>query len=266
MNFVDPSGHLQVRVGGTYLQARIDPTSGRIKIDAERLANALHFGVSHKRNGNYVVWMPNGKGWEYTAREHAMFDLLGQWGIRWDRSIWEEFKLAGGVLVEKWGYRHYYARSTFVETFSQAGLLTPEEAEISFDLMEGYAAAELIVGSIGIAKVSIKGTPKTWFQKATKPGDYLNKALNRQGLKNAPNSLKEKWSEYGYDFEVRIHKADPNYGKTGNIYRVARRQQGVDANGQGFGWEYMDQAGNWYRTSVLKTNNAAAEATHIQLP
>lgn len=68
------------------------------------------------------------------------------------------------------------------------------------------------------------------------------------------------------DFEVRIHPADPNYGKTGSIYRVARRQQGVSTNGQGFGWEYMDASGNWYPTSVLKTDNAAAEATHIQLP
>ncbi len=113
---------------------------------------------------------------------------------------------------------------------------------------------------------SNEGTSKTWFQKATKPNDYLNEALNRQGLKNAPNSLKEKWSEFGYDFEVRAHPADPKYGKTGSIYRVARRQQGVDANGQGYGWQYMDEAGNWYHTSVLKTNNAAAEATHIQLP
>ncbi len=30
------------------------------------------------------------------------------------------------------------------------------------------------------------------FQKATKPGDYLDEALNRQGLKIVPNSFKEK--------------------------------------------------------------------------
>ena len=35
----------------------------------------------------------------------------------------------------------------------------------------------------------------------------LKEALNRQGLKNAPNNLKEKWSEFGYDFEVRAHSA-----------------------------------------------------------
>lgn len=47
---------------------------------------------------------------------------------------------------------------------------------------------------------------------------------------------------------------------------MARREQVVNANGQGSGWEYMDDAGNWYSTSILKTNNAAAEATHIQIP
>lgn len=107
---------------------------------------------------------------------------------------------------------------------------------------------------------------KTWFQKATKSSDYLNEALSRQGLQNVPIYLKEKWSEFGYDFEVRIHPADPRYDKTGSIYRVARRKQGVDSHGQGFGWQYMDESGNWYSESFLKTSNTAAEATHIQLP
>ncbi|WP_238392614.1 polymorphic toxin-type HINT domain-containing protein [Paenibacillus antri] len=101
---------------------------------------------------------------------------------------------------------------------------------------------------------------------------YLNEALKQQNLTSVPaNGLKQKWSQDGYDFEVRVHAADPNYGKTGDIYRVARRQQGTNANGQGYGWEYIDHNGVWHHTSTLKPsspnyNAQAAADTHIQLP
>jgi len=111
--------------------------------------------------------------------------------------------------------------------------------------------------------------------KGTEPGDYLNKALNRQGLNTAPNSLKETWIEGDYKFEVRIHPADPSYGKAGSIYRVSRQRINI-SNGQGTGTEYMGSDGNWYHESFLKPgksgnvnpnfNNSAAESTHIQLP
>jgi RHS repeat-associated protein len=105
----------------------------------------------------------------------------------------------------------------------------------------------------------------------SKPSDYLTQALKKQGLNKAPNFFKEKWSMGGYDYEVRIHPANPKYGKSGNIYRVARRKQGVDANGQGYGWEYIDENGYWHHTSTLNPNNSgyndqAAKDTHIQLP
>ena len=87
--------------------------------------------------------------------------------------------------------------------------------------------------------------------------------------------FKQKWSEGGYDFEVRIHPADPAHGKTGSIYRAARRKQGTNAQGQGFGWEYVDDAGTWHPTSTLKPgkpgnpnpnyNAEAARRTHMQL-
>ena len=99
---------------------------------------------------------------------------------------------------------------------------------------------------------------------------YLNEALKRKGLDKAPNNLKEKWAGNGYDFEVRIHPAESKYGKEGNIYRVARRRQGFDANGQGYGWEYIDKNGKWHHTSTLRPQNPgyneqAACDTHIQL-
>lgn len=56
--------------------------------------------------------------------------------------------------------------------------------------------------------------------------------------------MKESWGEEGYKYEVRVHSADTKYDKSGDIYRVGRSKQGVDANGQGYGWEYMDSQGN----------------------
>ena len=84
--------------------------------------------------------------------------------------------------------------------------------------------------------------------------------------------FKEKWSENGYDYEVRIHKAQSNAplgsnSANGSTYRVARRSQKLDANGQGTGWEYADDKGNWYSESLLKSgkNQEAANSTHIPL-
>jgi hypothetical protein len=103
--------------------------------------------------------------------------------------------------------------------------------------------------------------------------DFLYEGLTRQGLTSiSPTGFKEYWSSEGFDYQVRAHPADPTYGKTGSIYRVGRRLQGTDANGQGFGWEYADSVGNWFPTKVLNPKNTdiynpkAAEDTHIQLP
>ncbi|GIO14791.1 hypothetical protein J19TS2_43460 [Cohnella xylanilytica] len=112
-----------------------------------------------------------------------------------------------------------------------------------------------------------EGTGKIDLTKSTNPEDFLNTALNRQGLDKAPSSMKEKWSESGFDYEVRIHPADPRYDKEGSIYRVSRRQQGTkEGTNQGYGWEYLGDDGKWYHTSELKSgNDAGAKATHIQL-
>lgn len=110
-----------------------------------------------------------------------------------------------------------------------------------------------------------------------KPGSYLDEVAAQQGLPKAPaGGLKQKWSEGGFDYEVRVHPADPAHGKPGSIYRVARRGQAKDVHGQGTGWEYMDSTGKWHPESTLKPGkpgnpnptykDAAAKDTLIQLP
>ncbi len=106
----------------------------------------------------------------------------------------------------------------------------------------------------------------------TEAEQLLSKALNRQSLTKPTQQFKEKWSEGGYDYEVRIHKAQVNAPEgsnsaNGTTYRVARRSQEVDSNGQGKGWEYADDKGNWIKQSELKSgqNQEAANSTHIPL-
>lgn len=45
------------------------------------------------------------------------------------------------------------------------------------------------------------------------PQDYLDEALERQGLDKVPNRMKESWIEDGYKYEVRVHEANPEYEK-----------------------------------------------------
>jgi RHS repeat-associated protein len=130
----------------------------------------------------------------------------------------------------------------------------------------------------GLFQGTISGiwTKLAYNQVMRNPKTYLDKALRRQGLKKAPEGFKEQWSEGDYYYEVRIHKADAQYGKNGLIYRVARSKRGYDSNGQGYGWEYIDKQGNWYSTSTLKPgkggfvnpnyNEQAAKDTHIPIP
>ena len=103
------------------------------------------------------------------------------------------------------------------------------------------------------------------------PEDYLNEALERQGLDKIPKNMKESWTSDGYKYEVRVHEANPEYGKEGSIYRVSRQKLGTNANGQGYGTEYLDTDGVWHHTSTLKPQNPgynaeAAANTHIPVP
>ena len=97
------------------------------------------------------------------------------------------------------------------------------------------------------------------------PQDYLDEALERQGLDKVPNRMKESWIEDGYKYEVRVHEANPEYGKK-DPYIVYQEK-----NGQGYGTEYLDSNGVWHHTSTLKPQNPgynpeAAANTHIQVP
>ena len=108
------------------------------------------------------------------------------------------------------------------------------------------------------------------------PQNYLDEALNQQGLKDVPNRLKQTWVENSYKYEVRIHAGESQYTNSQSIYRVSR--QAIPTPGvQGIGIEYMDVNGKWWHKSVLKEffkggvpnpffNPIAAAETHIPLP
>lgn len=49
--------------------------------------------------------------------------------------------------------------------------------------------------------------------KPDNPEDYLNEALERQGLDKTPKNMKESWTADGYKYEVRVHEANPEYGR-----------------------------------------------------
>ena len=136
-----------------------------------------------------------------------------------------------------------------------------------------------VIGSVVGGRLAGKGAPIPREPKpvtGTNPEAYLNEALGQQGLSEIPpaGQYKQKWSEGGFDYEVRAHPAEQQHGKTGTIYRVQRRKQGTDANGQGSGWEYMDEDGKWHPERTLKPgkpnqpnptyNDAAARGTHIE--
>ena len=69
-------------------------------------------------------------------------------------------------------------------------------------------------------------------------------------------------------YTVRAHPADPNYGKTGSIFRVSAQEIGK-------GTSYLGTDGKWYHESTLKPgkkgninpnyNSTAARDTHIQI-
>jgi len=141
--------------------------------------------------------------------------------------------------------------------------------------MEAYAAtggtSALVRGSQPVTTNSVP--------KYRTPTDYLDNAVGQQHLQTSPlGGFKQKWTEGGYRFEVRIHPADPTHGKSGSVYRVGRQvvPSVSDTKRQGSGLEYIDQTGVWHSEKTLKPgpvsnpnptfNKAAAESTHIQLP
>lgn len=98
------------------------------------------------------------------------------------------------------------------------------------------------------------------------------KALDRQGLKAVPAGFKEKWSDDdGYDYEVRVHPADPNApagsnSASGPTLRISRKSRVRDDSGQGTGPEYVDSAGNWHKQRDLKKPENASQANDVHIP
>jgi hypothetical protein len=108
------------------------------------------------------------------------------------------------------------------------------------------------------------------------PKNYLDKALQKQGLSGVPAGMKQSWIEGGYKYEVRVHAGENSYTNAQSVYRVSRQQ--IPTPGvEGTGTYYLGTDSNWYHTSVLKPTNVlgesnpfynanAASITHISLP
>ncbi|WP_072210700.1 RHS repeat-associated core domain-containing protein [Veillonella parvula] len=102
---------------------------------------------------------------------------------------------------------------------------------------------------------------------------FFDEAIQRQGsIQNGsayPANFKYSWmGSDGLKYTVRAHPADPNYGKTGSIFRVSAQEIGK-------GTSYLGTDGKWYHESTLKPgkkgninpnyNSTAARDTHIQI-
>jgi len=122
--------------------------------------------------------------------------------------------------------------------------------------------------AIVLSGVAFQRLPAVRVTANKTPKTYLNSALKRQGLKNAPKRMKETWKDGDYKYSVRLKHAKGEYGRKGTELRVSRQKKGS-------GTEYLDKEGNWHHESTLKPgrkgntnpkfNEKAAKDTHIQL-
>ncbi len=65
-------------------------------------------------------------------------------------------------------------------------------------------------------------------------------------MDEAPKSLKQKWTDGDYNYEVRVHPGEEQYTSSESIYRVARKRvPSTDPTVQGTGTEYLGSDGNW---------------------
>jgi RHS repeat-associated protein len=156
-----------------------------------------------------------------------------------------------------------------------------------FDPETGTYISQDLIGLRGGQRLyNYVANPSVWIDPfglaGEDPFDYLNQALKQQGLKPGdpiPSGLKQTWGDVATKniYEVRIHPADPAHGATGDIFRVSRKQPGVNTLNQGKGTEYLDNSGNWHHESTLKPgkpgqppnpnfNSNAAAQTHIEIP
>ena len=180
----------------------------------------------------------------------------------------------GGVFVQGVGYA-FGGKQIEVnqEEFDKTA------QDLSKSMVKTGVLAVVTTGIGEAAGASVKSIPKsagvieTGIKTPSAARSLLQKALRKQNLEEAPvGGFKQTWSEGGYDYEVRIHPPQPNApagsnSATKTTFRVARREQGLDSNGQGKGWEHADDNGNWFPNKDLKSgkNPQAANDTHITL-
>ena len=93
-------------------------------------------------------------------------------------------------------------------------------------VMDGDAIAIENTGIVmfGVGKNNKDDKDDKGDSETNDPEDYLNEALERQGLDKIPKNMKESWTSDGYKYEVRVHEAYPEYEKEGSIYRVSRQK------------------------------------------
>ena len=165
-------------------------------------------------------------------------------------------------------------------TLGAAGAATVEiAAGATVVAAKGNSIAEalnsLISEMTGASNSGGKGTEEEGESETENPRDYLDEALERQGLEKTPKRLKEKWTDGEYNYEVRVHEGNSKYTDADSIYRVSR-QKVPDPNPkvQGSGKEYLGSDGKWYHESELIEfnkngtpnplyNEHGAEVTHI---
>ena len=142
-------------------------------------------------------------------------------------------------------------------------------------VVAGVGVNGIIMESRGEARGEANREKSEGDSATENPQDYLDEALERQGLEKTPKKLKEKWTEGEYNYEVRVHEGNGKYTDADSIYRVSR-QKVPDPNPkvQGSGKEYLGNDGKWYHESELiefnkngtpnpSYNKHGAKVTHI---
>ena len=142
-------------------------------------------------------------------------------------------------------------------------------------VVAGVGVNGIIMESRGEARGEANRDKSEGESATENPQDYLDEALERQGLEKTPKKLKEKWTEGEYNYEVRVHEGNGKYTDADSIYRVSR-QKVPDPNPkvQGSGKEYLGNDGKWYHESELiefnkngtpnpSYNKHGAKVTHI---
>ena len=140
-------------------------------------------------------------------------------------------------------------------------------------MINGFIAGA-VFGAIGFgvkaavkAANAAKAKPTAFSASSTNPQDFLQEALRQQGLKRVPKGgFKHKWSQDGFNFEVRVHAGNPQYTSAKQIFRVSKKAIGAGKSQI----QYLGLDGVWYGKNSLTPTNPlfsehAARTTHIPI-